>query len=116
MTKRNTQRDLVLTFNETKWELKFAGIEEVVIEQPYPFKPEDRRYEVYDVILNGKPYKKIKVKLFNFPIDDYNVMTNVGIYKNNEYEGNTDFKNNDINLDVMVDIIKWVKIYGENKF
>ena len=112
---RKTQNNLVLSFNETIWELKFAGIEEVVIEQPHPFKPEDRRYEVYDVLLNGKKYKKIKVKLFNFPIDDYNVMTNVGIYKNDDYEGNTHFKNNDINLDEIVDIIKWVKFYGENK-
>lgn len=102
MAKSKTQDKLVLSFNETTWELK-------LFQKNLDFK-------IYEVYLNGKKYKKIKVKLSTFPVDDYNVMTNVHIYKNDEYQGNTYFKNNNVNLDEMIDIIKWVKFYGENKF
>lgn len=103
--------NLVLQFNDTKWELKSLGTEEKVFEHGYPLQTETTTYHVYSVSLNGKNYKKIKVK-FSAINDE---LTNVHIYQNDDYRGNTMFRGHYVNLDEIVDIIKWVKFYGENK-
>ena len=107
------KKDLVLSFNETTWELKFTETEQKVFEHGYPLETETRMYDVYDVYLNGKIYKKIKVKFFEVDTHDF---TNVHIYKNDEYVGNTFYKGVNVNLEEIVDIIKWIKWYGENNF
>jgi hypothetical protein len=114
MTQSKTKNNLVLTFNETTWELKSLGKEEKVIQREYPVQTETRTYYVYSVYLNGKNYKKTKVKFYDVPMTS-GEMTNVHIYQNDEYRGNLYFKTSTVNLDEIVDIIKWVKFYGEHK-
>lgn len=105
-------KNLVLSFNETSWELKSLGTESKVVETGgYPIRNELRMYDVYSVSKNGKNYKKIKVKISE--VNEH--LTNVNIYKNDEYLGNTSFNGKNIDLDAMVEITKWVKFYGENK-
>lgn len=105
-------KDLVLSFNETTWELKFTETEQKVFEHGYPLETETRIYDVYEVFINGKNYKNIIVKIHqDYLADD---LRNVLIFKNDEYLGNTFFHGKDeVTLDGMIDIIKWVKFYTE---
>lgn len=108
------KNDLVLSFNETIWKLKFTETEQKVFEHGYPVETETRNYDVYDVYLNGLNYQNIKVKIHqDYLADD---LRNVLIFKNDEYVGNTFFHSKtEVTLDGMLDIIKWVKFYTESK-
>lgn len=89
--------NLVLSFNETTWEFRLLE--------------KDSDYKLYSVFLDGKSYKKINLRLSTHPVDDYNVFTVVKIYKNDEYLGSMDYKGSNVDLDVMIDIITWIKLY-----